>query len=112
MKDFSEKQILNQLVKMSVYILTSNASSSIKLDIIVYLMNNLHTDILLNTDILIRKEANIDLKRKKFTIEYKKIDLVFKTLNNFTDMYITTHSTMHEILHQRRLNYITFTHQF
>jgi len=60
-----------------------------------------NTDVLLDTDILIRKEVNIDLKRKKLTIKYKETDLVFKTLNNSIDMHIMTYSTMHEILHQK-----------
>jgi len=73
---------------MSVYIFTT--LSSIKLVIMTYLVNNLHTDVLLDTDILTREEINIDLKRKKLTIEYRKTDLVFKTLNNSISMYIMT----------------------
>jgi len=87
-EDFSETQILNQYVEMSVYIFTT--SSSIKLVTMTYLVNNLHADVLLDTDILTKKEVNIDLKRKKLTIKYRKTDLVFKTLNNSINMHIMT----------------------
>jgi len=53
--------------------------SSIRLDIITYLVNNLHTEVLLETDILTRKKVNIDLKQNKLTIDYQETDLVFKT---------------------------------
>ena len=95
---------------MSVYIFTT--LSSIKLVIITYLVNNLHTDVLLDIDILIKEEINIDLKRKKLTIEYRETDLVFKTLSNSTDMHIITQCSMHKILYQQQLNYDMFMKQF
>ena len=64
-------------MKLSLHIVTS--MSSIRLDIITYLVNNLHTEVLLETDILTREEANIDLKWNKLTISYQETDLVFKT---------------------------------
>lgn len=97
-------------MKLSIIIFIS--SSPIRLNIIVYLVNNLCTKVLLEMNTLTREEANIDLKRKKLTVDYKKTDLVFKTLSNSINMHITTCFTMHEILCQRRLNYTTFTHQF
>jgi len=57
---FSEKQILDQLMKLSLHIVT--LMSSIRLDIIAYLVNNLHAKVLLEMNILTREEANIDLK--------------------------------------------------
>jgi len=59
-ESFSEKQVLDQLMKLLIIIVI--LSSSIKLDIIIYLMNNLCTEVLLETDILTRKEININLK--------------------------------------------------
>jgi len=53
--------------------------SSIRLDTIVYLVNNLCAEVLLETDILTREETNIDLKQNKLTIGYWEADLVFKT---------------------------------
>ncbi len=64
-------------MKLSLHIVTS--MSSIRLDIITYLVNNLHTEVLLETDILTRKKVNIDLKQNKLTIDYQETDLVFKT---------------------------------
>jgi len=61
---------------------------------------------------LTRKEANIDLKQNKLTIDYQEADLVFKTPQNSTDMHITMQSTMHKILHQQRLNYVALLSQF
>jgi len=84
-------------VKLLIIIVT--LSLSIRLDIIVYLVNNLCTEVLLGTDILTREETNINLKQNKLTIDYQETDLVFKTSQNSTDMHITTQSTMHEILH-------------
>jgi len=55
-------------MKLSLHIVTS--TSSIRLDIIVYLVNNLCIKVLLETDILTRKEINIDLKWNKLTIDY------------------------------------------
>jgi len=55
-------------MKLLLYIITS--TSSIKLDIIVYLVNNLHIEVLLRTNILIREEINIDLKWNKLIIDY------------------------------------------
>jgi len=63
-------------------------------------------------NILIREETNIDLKQNKLTIDYQEADLVFKTPQNSTDMHIIMQFTMHEILHQQRLNYITLSSQF
>jgi len=64
-------------MKLSLHIATS--MSSIRLDIIVYLVNNLHTEVLLEMDILTREEINIDLKQNKLTINYQEVNLVFKT---------------------------------
>ncbi len=55
-------------MKLSLYIVTS--TSSIRLDIIVYLVNNLCTEVLLEMNILIREEINIDLKQNKLIIDY------------------------------------------
>jgi len=76
-ESFFRKQVLNQLVKLLIIIVI--LSSSIRLDIIVYLMNNLCVRVLLNTDILTKEEVNIDLKWNKLTIDYQEADLVFKT---------------------------------
>ncbi len=64
-------------MKLLLYIVTS--TSSIRLDIIVYLVNNLCTEVLLEMNILTREEVNIDLKQNKLTINYQETDLVFKT---------------------------------
>jgi len=97
-------------VKLLIIIVIS--LSLIRLDIIVYLVNNLCIRVLLDMNILIREETNIDLKQNKLTIDYQEADLVFKTPQNSTDMHIIMQSTMHEILHQQRLNYITLSSQF
>jgi len=47
-------------MKLSLYIVT--LMSLIRLDTIVYLVNNLHIKVLLETNILTRVEINIDLK--------------------------------------------------
>ncbi len=67
-ESFSRKQVLDQLVKLLIIIVIS--SLSIRLDIIVYLVNNLCTEVLLGTDILTREETNINLKQNKLTIDY------------------------------------------
>jgi len=67
-ESFFRKQVLNQLMKLLIIIVI--LLSSIKLNITIYLMNNLYTEVLLDTDILTRKEANIDLKQNKLTIDY------------------------------------------
>lgn len=64
-------------MKISVYILI--LLLSIRLDTIVYVVNNLCIRVLLKMNILIKKETNIDLKQKKLTIDYRKADLIFKT---------------------------------
>jgi len=64
-------------MKLSIIIFI--LSLSIKLNTIVYLVNNLCAEVLLKINILTRKETNIDLKRKKLTIDYWEADLVFKT---------------------------------
>ncbi len=64
-------------MKLSLHIVTS--TSSIRLNIIVYLVNNLCIRVLLGMNILIREEINIDLKQNKLTIDYQETDLVFKT---------------------------------
>jgi len=55
-------------MKLLLYIVTS--TSSIRLDIIVYLVNNLYTEVLLEMNTLTREETNIDLKQNKLTIDY------------------------------------------
>ncbi len=97
-------------MKLSLHIVT--LTSSIRLDIIVYLVNNLCAEVLLEMNILTREEINIDLKWNKLTIDYWETDLVFKTPQNSTDMHIITWSTMHKILHQWRLNYTALSSQF
>jgi len=67
-ESFFRKQVLDQLVKLLIIIVIS--SLSIRLDIIVYLVNNLCTEVLLGTDILTREETNINLKQNKLTIDY------------------------------------------
>ncbi len=64
-------------MKLSLHIVT--LMSSIRLDTIVYLVNNLCTEVLLEMNTLTREEANIDLKWNKLTIDYWEADLVFKT---------------------------------
>jgi len=64
-------------MKLSLHIVTS--TSSIRLNIIVYLVNNLCIRVLLGMNILTREEINIDLKQNKLTIDYQETDLVFKT---------------------------------
>ncbi len=64
-------------MKLSLHIVTS--TSSIRLDTIVYLVNNLCIKVLLKMNTLTREEANIDLKQNKLTIDYQEADLVFKT---------------------------------
>jgi len=59
-ENFFRKQVLNQLVKLLIIIII--LSSSIRLNIIVYLVNNLHTEVLLGMNILTKEETNIDLK--------------------------------------------------
>jgi len=76
-ESFFRKQVLDQLVKLFIIIVI--LLSSIRLNIIVYLVNDLHTEVLLGMDILTRKETNIDLKQNKLTIGYQETDLVFKT---------------------------------
>ncbi len=76
-ENFFRKQVLNQLVKLLIIIII--LSSSIRLNIIVYLVNNLHTEVLLGMNILTKEETNIDLKWNKLTIGYWETDLVFKT---------------------------------
>ena len=44
--------------------------SSIRLNIIAYLVNNLCAEVLLEMNILTREETNIDLKWNKLTIDY------------------------------------------
>jgi len=109
-ESFFRKQVLDQLVKLLIIIVI--LLSSIRLDIIVYLVNNLHTEVLLGTDILTKEEINIDLKQNKLTIDYWEADLVFKTSQNSTDMHIIMWPTMHEILCQQRLNYTALLSQF
>ncbi len=67
-ENFFRKQVLDQLMKLLIIIVI--LSSSIRLNIIVYLVNNLCTEVLLSTDILIREEVNINLKQNKLTIDY------------------------------------------
>jgi len=67
-ESFSRKQVLDQLVKLFIIIVI--LLSSIRLDIIAYLVNDLCIKVLLDTDILTREEANIDLKQNKLTIDY------------------------------------------
>ncbi len=67
-KSFSKKQVLDQLVKLLIIMIIS--SSLIRLNIIIYLVNNLYIKVLLGTDTLTREEANIDLKQNKLTIGY------------------------------------------
>jgi len=67
-ESFFRKQVLDQLVKLFIIIVI--LLSSIRLDIIAYLVNNLCIKVLLDTDILTREEANIDLKQNKLTIDY------------------------------------------
>jgi len=55
-------------MKSSFYIVT--LTSSIRLNIIAYLVNNLCVEVLLETNILTREEVNIDLKQNKLTIDY------------------------------------------
>jgi len=55
-------------MKLLLYIVT--LTLSIRLDIIVYLVNNLHIKVLLEMNTLIREEINIDLKQNKLTIDY------------------------------------------
>jgi len=86
--------------------------SSIRLDIIVYLVNDLCAEVLLDMDTLTREEINIDLKWNKLTIDYWETDLVFKTSQNSTDMHIIMQPTMHKILCQQRLNYLALLSQF
>ncbi len=76
-ESFFRKQVLDQLVKLFIIIVI--LLSSIRLDIIAYLVNDLCIKVLLDTDILTREEANIDLKQNKLTIDYWETDLVFKT---------------------------------
>jgi len=64
-------------MKLLLHIVTS--TSSIRLNIIVYLVNNLCIRVLLGMNILTREEINIDLKQNKLTIDYQETDLVFKT---------------------------------
>jgi len=109
-ENFFRKQVLNQLMKLLIIIVI--LSSSIRLNIIVYLVNDLCTEVLLSTDILIREEVNIDLKQNKLTIDYWEADLVFKTSQNSTDMHIIMQPTMHEIFCQQRLNYAALLSQF
>jgi len=59
-----------------------------------------------------KRGVSIDLKRKKLTIGYREADIVFKIPQNPTGMHITVRPTMHEILHQRRLDYAAFSSQF
>ncbi len=109
-ENFFRKQVLDQLMKLLIIIVI--LSSSIRLNIIVYLVNDLCTEVLLSTDILIREEVNIDLKQNKLTIDYWEADLVFKTSQNSTDMHIIMQPTMHEIFCQQRLNYAALLSQF
>jgi len=67
-ESFFRKQVLDQLVKLFIIIVI--LLSSIRLDIIAYLVNDLCIKVLLDTDILTREEANIDLKQNKLTIDY------------------------------------------
>jgi len=67
-ESFFRKQVLDQLVKLLIIIVI--LLSSIRLDIIVYLVNNLYAEVLLGTDTLTKEETNIDLKQNKLTIGY------------------------------------------
>ena len=55
-------------MELSLHIVT--LTSSIRLDIIAYLVDNLRAGVLLGTDTLTREGANIDLKQNKLTIDY------------------------------------------
>jgi len=59
-ESFFRKQVLDQLVKLLIIIVI--LLSSIRLDIIAYLVNDLCAEVLLDMDILTREEINIDLK--------------------------------------------------
>jgi len=75
---------------MSVYIF-SNTTSSIKLVIMTYLVNNLSVKVFIEADSLIREKASLNLDHKKLAIgDIKlKVKIVFKTSDSFTDMHIT-----------------------
>lgn len=54
---------------MSVYIVISILLSSIKLNTIVYLVNKLCTEVLVETDTLAKERVIMNLKRKKLIID-------------------------------------------
>lgn len=99
-------------MELPVYILSNTSPSPLKLVTIAYIVNNLRAGVLLGTDTLAKEGASIDLKRKKLTIQDVTANIVFKTLDSPTGMHITTRPIMHEIPHQRRLNYAAFMSQF
>ncbi len=110
-KGFFKEQILDQLVELPIYILTSS-SSSLKIYTVAYLVDNLRAGVLLGTDTLMKEGASIDLKRKKLTIQDVTADIVFKTPKSPTRMHITVRPPMHEVLRQRRLDYAAVSSQF
>jgi len=106
---FSEEQILDQVVELSVHIFSQDTPSPLRLATLAYIVDNLRAGVLIETNTLARWGASIDSKRKKLTIGDTKLedDIVFKTPESPTGMHITIQPTMHEIIRQQRLYYST-----
>jgi hypothetical protein len=104
---FSEEQILDQVVELSVHIFSQDTPSPLRLATLAYIVDNLRAGVLIETNTLARWGASIDSKRKKLTIGDTKLedDIVFKTPEPYRHAY--HHSAYYEIIRQQRLYYST-----